>query len=70
MPVSDAYGLLERRSDHAGLAEIPVVAVTLSTSIVPSAERLGVRTVLQRPHDVNRLRAAIAQAIDRRAPDA
>jgi two-component system OmpR family response regulator len=66
LPLMDGYGLLERRSASEVLATTPIIAVTTSTSSVPSAERLGVWAVLQRPHDVQHLKALIAAAIQAR----
>jgi len=59
----DGYRFLEERSRLGDLADIPVVVVTVSTVSLPSASQLGVRAVLQQPHDVNQLRALIAEAI-------
>jgi CheY-like chemotaxis protein len=64
-PLMDGYGLLEHRFASETLATIPIIAVTTSTASVPSAERLGVWAVLQRPHDVNHLKELIAAAIER-----
>jgi CheY-like chemotaxis protein len=66
LPRMAGYGLLERRSASRVLASTPIIAVTTSTSSVPSAERLGIWAVLQRPHDVQHLKALIADAIERR----
>jgi CheY-like chemotaxis protein len=66
LPRMAGHGLLERRSTSEVLATTPIIAVTTSTSSVPSAERLGVWAVLQRPHDVQHLKAVIADAIERR----
>jgi CheY-like chemotaxis protein len=63
MPVMDGQQFLHERSSMRGLASIPVVVVTASTASLPPAHRLGVRSVLQKPHDVNHLRALIAEAI-------
>ena len=63
MPVMDGQQFLQRRAALAGVADIPIVVVTASTASLPPAGRLGVRAVLQKPHDVNRLRALIAEAI-------
>jgi CheY-like chemotaxis protein len=63
MPVMDGRQFLERRSLLGDLAAIPVVVVTVSTSVLPTAERLGVRAVLQQPHDVSHLRSVIDEAI-------
>jgi CheY-like chemotaxis protein len=65
MPLMDGFELLARKSASADLASIPVIVVTTSTALLPSAERLGVWAVLQRPHDVNHLRALIAEAMGR-----
>jgi chemosensory pili system protein ChpA (sensor histidine kinase/response regulator) len=65
MPLMDGFELLAHRSASVDLAAIPVIVVTTTTALVPSAERLGVWAVLQRPHDVNHLRAVIAAAIGR-----
>jgi CheY-like chemotaxis protein len=63
MPLTDGHELLVRKSERDDLASIPVIVVTASTMSLPSAERLGVWAVLQRPHDVNQLRAMIADAM-------
>jgi CheY-like chemotaxis protein len=63
MPLTDGYELLARTSERDDLACIPVIVVTASTMSLPSADRLGVWAVLQRPHDVNQLRALIADAM-------
>ncbi len=63
MPLMDGYELLARKSASDDLAKIPVIVVTTSTAHLPTAERLGVWAVLQRPHDVNHLRAVIADAM-------
>jgi two-component system OmpR family response regulator len=65
LPLMDGHGLLEQRAARTDLAGIPIIVVTTSTAAVPSADRLGVWAVLQRPHDVNHLRALIAGAIER-----
>jgi CheY-like chemotaxis protein len=63
MPEMDGRQFLERRSVLGDLAAIPVVVVTATTASLPSAERLGVRAVLQRPHDVHHLRSLIEEAM-------
>jgi CheY-like chemotaxis protein len=63
MPEMDGYELLARRSARQDLAAIPVLVVTASTASLPSASRLGVRAVLQKPHDVNHLKSLVAEAI-------
>ena len=40
-----------------------MIVVTVSTVSLPSARQLGVRAVLQQPHDVDHLRTLIAEAI-------
>jgi CheY-like chemotaxis protein len=65
MPLMDGFELLARKSASVDLAKIPVIVVTTSTALLPSAERLGVWAVLQRPHDVSHLRAMIAEAMGR-----
>lgn len=68
---SDGYEFLARRADRGSLADAPIVVVTPSTASLPSARRLGVRAVLQRPHDVNQLLMLVAEAIrDPRGRDA
>ena len=59
----DGYHFLDERARHRHLADIPVIAVTVSTVSLPSARQLGVRAVLQQPHDVDSLRTLIAEAI-------
>lgn len=63
MPLMDGYELLARKSASDDLATIPVIVVTTTTAHLPTAERLGVWAVLQRPHDVSHLRALIAEAM-------
>ena len=67
-PDMDGFELLARKSDCADLARIPVIVVTTSTAWLPSAERLGVWAVLQRPHDVGQLRELIAGAMAYHGP--
>ena len=64
----DGFELLARKLDRDDLADIPVIVVTTSTASLPSAERLGVWAILQRPHDVNQLRSLIADAMRRPRP--
>ena len=59
----DGYRFLAERSRQHDLVGIPVIVVTVSTVSLPSARQLGVRAVLQQPHDVDHLRALIAEAI-------
>lgn len=59
----DGYHFLAERSRQGHLEAIPVIVVTASTLSLPAARRLGVRAVLQQPHDVAHLRTLIAQAI-------
>jgi CheY-like chemotaxis protein len=54
---------LAERARVGELAEIPVVVVTFSSTALPPARRLGVRAVLQQPHDVGYLRMLVAEAI-------
>lgn len=61
--LTDGYELLARKAARDDLASIPVIVVTSSTAFLPSVAHLGVWAVLQRPHDVNHLRALIADAI-------
>jgi CheY-like chemotaxis protein len=63
VPLTDGYELLVRKAARDDLASIPVIVVTSSTASLPSAAHLGVWAVLQRPHDVNHLRALIADAM-------
>jgi two-component system, OmpR family, response regulator len=63
MPGMDGRQFLVRRSALDDLAAIPVIVVTATTASLPSAERLGVRAVLQKPHDVEQLRGLIAQVM-------
>jgi CheY-like chemotaxis protein len=63
VPLTDGYGLLTRKAARADLASIPVIVVTPSTASLPTAAHLGVWAVLQRPHDVEHLRALIADAM-------
>ena len=65
LPLMDGFELLARKSTSLDLSSIPVIVVTTSTALLPSAERLGVWAVLQRPHDVNHLKALIADAMGR-----
>ena len=59
----DGYYFLAERSREGHLGEIPVIVVTVSSASLPSARQLGVRAVLQQPHDVDHLRTLIAEAI-------
>jgi CheY-like chemotaxis protein len=59
----EGYRFLADRARHGDLLTIPVVVVTVRTVSLPSARQLGVRAVLQQPHDVGQLRALIAEAI-------
>lgn len=61
------YHFLEEQARQGDLVDIPIVVVTVSTVSLPSARRLGVRAVLQQPHDVSQLRRLIAEAILDRA---
>jgi CheY-like chemotaxis protein len=67
--VMDGQAFLERRLAIHDIANIPVVVVTPTTAPLPPVRHLGVRAVLRRPHDVNRFRALIADAIYRRSSD-
>jgi len=62
-PDMDGYRFLAERSRRSDVAAIPVIVVTFSTTSLPSARQLGVRAVLQQPHDVDYLRMLIAEAI-------
>ena len=62
-PDLDGYRFLDERSRRAELARIPVVVVTFKPVPLPPASQLGVRAVLQQPHDVDALRATIAAAL-------
>jgi CheY-like chemotaxis protein len=62
-PLTDGFALLARLAARDDLAYIPVIVVTSSTASLPSAAHLGVWAVLQRPHDVDHLRALIADAM-------
>jgi CheY-like chemotaxis protein len=57
------YRFLDERSRRGDLLDVPVIVVTVSSVSLPSARQLGVRAVLQQPHDVDHLRALIAEAI-------
>lgn len=59
----EGYRFLADRARHGELLTIPVVIVTVRTVSLPSARQLGVRAVLQQPHDISQLRALIAEAI-------
>ena len=59
----DGYRFLAERSRQEHLEAIPVIVVTVSTVSLPSASQLGVRAVLQQPHNVDHLRTLIAEAI-------
>jgi CheY-like chemotaxis protein len=59
----DGYHFLAERSRQGHLEAIPVIVVTVSTTSLPTARQLGVRAVLQQPHDVDHLRRLIAEAI-------
>jgi CheY-like chemotaxis protein len=63
MPEMDGYHFLAERSRRRDIATIPVVVVTFSTVSLPTATQLGVRAVLQQPHDIDYLRSLIADAI-------
>jgi two-component system response regulator (stage 0 sporulation protein F) len=63
MPGMGGREFLRRRSALDDLATIPVIVVTATTASLPPAERLGVRAVLQKPHDVQQLLGLIAQTI-------
>jgi two-component system response regulator (stage 0 sporulation protein F) len=63
MPGMGGREFLRRRSAFDDLATIPVIVVTATTASLPPAERLGVRAVLQKPHDVEQLRSLIARTI-------
>ena len=63
MSSMDGYHFLAERSRLHDLVSIPVIVVTASTVSLPSAGQLGVRAVLQQPHDVGHLRSLIAEAI-------
>ena len=54
---------LDERARGRELAEIPVVVVTFSSTALSPASQLGVRAVLQQPHDVGHLRMLVAEAI-------
>lgn len=59
----DGYRFLADRARYGELLAIPVVVVSVRTVSLPSARQLGVRAVLQQPHEVSQLRALIAEAI-------
>jgi CheY-like chemotaxis protein len=59
----DGYRFLAERSRQGHLETIPVIVVTVSTLSLPTASQLGVRAILQQPHDVEHLRTLIADAI-------
>jgi CheY-like chemotaxis protein len=59
----EGHWLFAQRAAIRELLSIPVIAVTTRTSGLLSARQLGVRAVLQRPHDVQQLLALIAEAI-------
>ena len=63
MPVMDGYEFLSRRLADRDLASIPVIVVTGEAVIVRPMEPYGVQAVVRKPHDVEELRALIAQSI-------
>jgi CheY-like chemotaxis protein len=65
LPGADRSGFqfLDERARRVDVAEIPVVVVTFSSVALPPAGQLGVRAVLQQPHDVGYLRMLVAEAI-------
>src|SRR5215217_1116546 len=63
MPVMDGYEFLSRRLADPDLASIPVIVVTGEAAIVRPMEPYGVQAVVRKPHDVEELRALIAQSI-------
>jgi len=60
MPRMSGREFLAHRATMPDLPDIPVIVVTAATSRdVPSAGQLGVRAVVQQPHDVGLLRTLI-----------
>jgi hypothetical protein len=54
----------DRRAAILGLCHIPVIVVTAAAIFdVPSAEQLGVRAVVQKPHEVGVLRGLVEQSV-------
>lgn len=65
MPEMNGRHFLERRAAAPELPDIPVIVVTAATlRDVPSAEQLGVRAVVPKPHDIGLLRMLIEQSAD------
>ena len=70
MPAMNGRHFLERRAATPGLPDIPVIVVTAATPRdVPSAEQLGVRAVVPKPHEVAVLRTLIEQSTHATAAD-
>jgi CheY-like chemotaxis protein len=68
MPGMTGREFLARRATVTGLPAIPVIVVTAATvRDVPSAEHLGVRAVVEKPHEVAVLRALIDDSLPDRA---
>ena len=64
MPGLDGYRFVAECAEQREFAEIPIIVVTPPARSLPPASQLGVRAVLQQPHDVDHLRALIAEAIE------
>ena len=62
MPGTNGWRFLERKAAAPGFSTIPVIVVTATVRDVPAAERLGVRAVVAKPHDVAPLRELIEQS--------
>ena len=64
MPTMTGREFLDRRAAMLGLRRVPVIVVTAAAIFdVPTAEQLGVRAVVQKPHDVGVLRALIEDSV-------
>ena len=62
MPEMNGWHFLERKATAPGLSTIPVIVVTAAPlRDVPAAERLGIRAVVSKPHDVGLLRTLVEQ---------
>jgi CheY-like chemotaxis protein len=63
MPVMHGWEFMESYEERTGGTPIPIVVVSVNTALPRSFERLGVRSVVAKPFDVDDLLEHVEQAL-------
>jgi CheY-like chemotaxis protein len=66
MPVMHGWDFMERYAEKTGGQPLPIVVVSVNRALPRSFSRLGVRTLVPKPFQVDDLVAAVEQALPRR----